>query len=202
MTFYGAYGKERLPNPNANRIQRWEKIAIRTYQPSDVQPYFEAAQESIAEVSRHLPWCHQEYSIQETQTWIEMMVPRLWEEQSQYEFVITDAITGGILGGCGLGRVDWANQTANMGYWVRTSRTRQGVATAASLLLAGFGFKHLGLKRIDVITSIENVPSLRVAEKLNPSEKKRVKSGWVIGDDVFDAVVFSLFPEDIMAATS
>ena len=172
-------------------------IAIRTYQPRDVHPCFEAARESIAEVSRHLPWLHPEYSIEETRMWIEKVVPKLWEQQSEYHFVITEVITGSILGGCGLDQVNWVSQTANLGYWVRTSRTRQGVATAASKLLVRFGFEQLRLKRIDVVTSIDNMASARVAEKLNPSEKKRVKNSFSTKEGVSDTIVFSLFSQDV-----
>jgi len=171
-------------------------IAIRTHQPRDVHPCFEAARESIAEVSRHLPWLHQEYSIEETRMWIEKTVPQLWEQQSEYHFVITEVATGSILGGCGLDQVNWVNQTANLGYWVRTSRTREGVATAASKLLVRFGFERLRLKRIDVVTSIDNIPSARVAEKLNPSQKKRVKDRSSTDGGVSDTIAFSLFPQD------
>ena len=172
-------------------------IAIRTYQPSDVHLYFEAARESIAEVSPHLPWLHPEYSIEEARIWIEKMIPRFWEQQSEYHFVITEVATGSVLGGCSLDQVDWSNQTANLGYWVRTSRTRQGVATAASTLVVRFGFEHLRLKRIDVVTSIDNIPSARVAEKLNPSEKKRVKGSLSTEGGVLDTIVFSLFSQDV-----
>lgn len=173
-------------------------ITIRTHQPSDVHPYFEAVRESMAEVSRHLPWCHQNYSIKEAQIWIEKMIPRLWEQRSEYHFVITEVATGSVLGGCGLDEVDWLNQTANLGYWVRTSRTRQGIATAASRLLARFGFEQLRLKRIDVVTSINNTASARVAEKLNPSEKKRVKDNYFFNDGPPNIIVFSLFSQDIL----
>ena len=173
-------------------------IAIRTYQPSDVHPYFEAARESIPEVSRHLPWLHQAYSIEEARMWIEKTVPFLWEQQNEYHFAITDAGTGRILGGCGLDAVNWTNQTANLGYWVRTSRTRQGVATAAARLLVRFGFEQLQLKRIDAVTSIENIPSARVIRKLNPSEKKRVKDNSPLNDGTPNTIVFSLFPQDIL----
>ena len=122
----------------------------------------------------------------------------LWKQQSEYHFVITDAVTGSILGGCGLDEVNWVNQTANLGYWVRTSRTRQGIATAASRLLACFGFAQLRLKRIDVVTSIENVPSARVIQKLNPSEKKRVKDDSSLNSGIPDTIVSSLFPQDIL----
>ena len=173
-------------------------IAIRTYQPRDVCPCFEAARESIAEVSRHLPWLHPEYLIEETRMWIEKTVPKLWEQQSEYHFVITEAATGSILGGCGLDQVNWVDQTANLGYWVRTSRTRQGVATAASTLLVRFGFEQLQLKRIDVVTSIHNIPSARVAEKLNPSEKKSVKDSSSSEGGTSDTIVFSLFSRDAL----
>lgn len=171
-------------------------IAIRTYQPQDVYLYFQAARESIAEVSRHLPWLHQEYSIEETRMWIEKTVPKLWEQQSEYHFVITEVETGSVLGECGLDQVNWVDQTANLGYWVRTSRTRQGIATAASRLLARFGFEKLQLKRIDVVTSIDNIPSARVAEKLNPSEKKSVKDSSSTEGVTSDTIVFSLFSRD------
>ena len=171
-------------------------ITIRTYQPNDVSSCFEAARESITEVSRHLPWLHPDYSIEETRTWIEKTVPKLWEQQSEYHFVITEVATGSVLGGCGLDQVNWVDQTANLGYWVRTSRTRQGVATAASKLLARFGFEKLQLKRIDVVTSINNIASARVAEKLNPSEKKSVKNSSSIKEGVSDTLVFSIFSQD------
>lgn len=177
-------------------------IAIRTYQPRDVHPCFEAARESIAEVSRHLPWLHQEYSIEDTRMWIENIVPQLWEQQSEYHFVITEVATGSILGGCGLDQVNWVNQTANLGYWVRTSRTREGVATAASKLLVRFGFEQLRFKRIDVVTSIGNIPSARVAEKLNPSEKKRVRNSPSSEEGVSDTIVFSLFPQEALSSGS
>ena len=173
-------------------------IAIRTYQSRDVHPCFEAAWESIAEGSRHLPWLHPEYSVEDTRMWIEKTVPKLWEQQSEYHFVITQVVTDSILGGCGLDQVNWVNQTANLGYWVRTSRTREGVATAASKLLVHFGFECLRLKRIDVVTSIDNIPSARVAEKLNPSEKKNVKDNSLTEGGVSDTIVFSLFSQDVL----
>ena len=172
-------------------------IAIRTYQPRDVHTYFEAARESIAEVSPHLPWLHQEYSIEETRMWIEKVVPELWEQQSEYHFVITEVATGSILGACGLDQVNWVDQTANLGYWVRTSRTREGIATTASKLLVRFGFEQLQLKCIDIVTSINNIASARVAEKLNPSKKKSVKDNSLTKGGGSDTTVFSLFLQDL-----
>jgi RimJ/RimL family protein N-acetyltransferase len=67
-------------------------------------------------------------------------------------------------GGC-LDQLD-ASGTANVGYWVRTSRTGQGIATAAVRLVARFGFEDLGLRRLELLIAVHNVASRRVAEKV------------------------------------
>ncbi len=168
-----------------------QEIAIRTYRPSDVCPYFEAARESMEAVSPHLPWLHPDYVLADTRSWITEQVPRLWAQQREYHFVITDTETA-LIGGCGLDALDWTDRTANIGYWVRTSRTGQGIATAAAKLLLRFGFERLALKRIDLVTSVENVPSVRVARKLNPSVTRRVISE----RDGSETVLFSVFPSN------
>src|SRR5437588_791403 len=41
-------------------------IMIRTYRDSDAASLYEAVRESIPEVSKWLPWCHEDYSIEES----------------------------------------------------------------------------------------------------------------------------------------
>ena len=43
-----------------------EVIRVRPLRTEDAQPLFDAARESIAEVSPWLPWCHENYSIEES----------------------------------------------------------------------------------------------------------------------------------------
>src|SRR5438876_1019870 len=56
--------------------------------------------------------------------------------------------------------------TANVGYWVRTSQTGQGIATAAVRLIAWFGFEDLGLLRLELLIAADNPASRRIAEKV------------------------------------
>ena len=44
--------------------------SLRTYDPDDAQPLWEAARESVAEVFPWLPWCHAQYSVAEAVEWI------------------------------------------------------------------------------------------------------------------------------------
>jgi RimJ/RimL family protein N-acetyltransferase len=69
-----------------------------------------------------------------------------WKKWSEYEFAITDSRDGFFLGGCGLNHINRAHQIANLGYWARSSRAKQDIATAAVLLVARFGFDELKLR--------------------------------------------------------
>jgi len=64
--------------------------------------------------------------------------------------------------------LDWisASGTANVGYWVRTGQTGQGIATAAVRRVARFGFEDLGLRRLELLVAVDNLASRRVAEKV------------------------------------
>lgn len=101
------------------------------------------------------------------------------------------------MGGCGLNRVDNVNKRANLGYWVRTGRTSQGAATTATLLLARWGLKEIGLNRIEILVATGNNPSLRVAEKVGARREGVLRKRIVVGDKVYDAVMFSLVRGDI-----
>ncbi|GAI57617.1 unnamed protein product, partial [marine sediment metagenome] len=99
--------------------------------------------------------------------------------------------------GCGLNHIDYKNRIANIGYWVRTSRTKRDVASAAVRLLAQFGFKKLKLNRIEVKAAVGNKASQRVAEKIGAKREGILRNRMVVRDRVYDMVMFSLIPEDL-----
>ena len=140
-------------------------ILLRPSQMSDIGPMYEAVRESITEVSRWLAWCCPDYSVEDSRTWIESR-PAAWEHGSEYSFAITDREDGTFLGTCGLNRLDPIHRWANLGYWVRSSRARKGVATAATLLVARFAFQELKLNRVEIVIAAGNHASLRVADKV------------------------------------
>jgi RimJ/RimL family protein N-acetyltransferase len=110
-----------------------------------------------------MPWCHEHYSIEESRAWLAVQVPA-FRDGSAFEFAIV-ATNGRYLGGCGLNQVDTLNKRANLGYWVRSSVTRQGVATTAVGLLRDWGFRHTDLVRLELVIAVGNLASLRVAQK-------------------------------------
>jgi ribosomal-protein-serine acetyltransferase len=169
-------------------------ILLRPYEMKDIEYLYSAAKESQPELSPWMPWCHANYSIVDSNQWIAERAEK-WEKNIAYSFAITDPRDGTHLGGCGFSDFRENNTVANLGYWVRSSRVKQGIATAATLLLAEFGFKELKLNRIEIMAAIENTASQRVAVKAGAVREGVMRNRFLLEGKVHDAVMFSLIPE-------
>ena len=172
------------------------RVTLRRYREEDAEPVYRAVRESIREISPWMPWCHNGYSFDDSKTWSASR-DDAWAKGEEYDFIIISNDDGFPLGVCGLNHFDNENRFANVGYWVRTGKTKQGVATSAILLLARFGFDELKLNRIEIVVSTENKPSQRVAEKAGATQEGILRKRLVVRDRVYDAVMYSMIPEDI-----
>jgi RimJ/RimL family protein N-acetyltransferase len=155
-------------------------------------------QESIAELTPWMPWCHPAYRQEETANWIERSIAA-WEARTEFNFVIV-ASEGTILGTCGLNRIDHPDGTANLGYWVRMSAAGQGVATRAAELLRTWAFENTSLHRLEIMASAENIGSQRVAEKLGACREGVLRQRMILRGRKHDAVLYSMLRVDDQAA--
>lgn len=171
---------------------RGEGVRVRRYAFSDVNALHAAVRESIAELLPWLPWCTNTYSKRESESWIQFN-EAAWEKNHEYNLVVTDD-AGELLGGCGLNAIDWANRRANLGYWVRTSRAREGVATKATRLVAELAFDDLKLRRIEIVAAVGNLASQRVAERAGAVREGIARNRLQLYGADHDAIVYSLIP--------
>jgi ribosomal-protein-serine acetyltransferase len=81
---------------------------------------------------------------------------------------------------------------ANLGYWIRTSRTREGAAREAIRLLVDFGFATLGLVRIEIVVAVGNISSQRAAEKTGAYREGLLRNRITHRREALDAYMFSL----------
>ncbi len=171
------------------------KILLRPYKMSDTESLYRAIRESIKEVGVWLPFAHENYAIKETRDWLKKRNSE-WRNGEAYDFSIFDAKDGSLIGGCGLNQISPLSKSANLGYWVRTSRIGQGIAPAATRLLANWGFDVLKLNRIEVVVAVGNEKSLRAAEKAGAKREGVLRNRLILREKTFDAVMHSLIPED------
>lgn len=173
-----------------------DNLILRKYEASFAQLLFEAASESrVGEFSRWMPWCHADYTIEESRAFIEK-VEENWRAQTQFGYAVFDAENDEFLGGVGLNQPNKTHKIYNLGYWVRISKHNQGIASRATRALAEAAFEDLPINRIEILSAIENVPSQKAAEKAGATREGVLRQRLVIGGTVHDAVIFSFVRED------
>jgi RimJ/RimL family protein N-acetyltransferase len=172
-------------------------ILLRTFREQDVPALFEAVRESIAEVSPWLPWCHQNYAIEETREFVSSRESAATDGE-WYSFGIFAKDDDRILGGVGINFINRVHQMANLGYWIRTSAAGLGFATMATRLAARFGFEQLGLQRIEIVAGVSNLASQRVAERAGAKREGVLRKRLLMRGEPLDAVLFSLVREDLL----
>jgi len=176
-------------------------IGIRRYQTGDVADLFAAARESIVELSSWMQWCGPNYSLEESTAWV-MSRESEWNQGEHYSFVIFDAATKQFLGSIGLNFINRVHHFANLGYWVRKSATKRGVATRAVRLAAQFAFTEAGLSRIEIVVALTYIPSQRVAEKAGAHFVGLLRKRLFLHDQAHDAKMYSLSGSIVFTANS
>ncbi len=173
-----------------------DMVRIRRYGAEDIPLLFEAARESVNEMFAWMPWCHQNYSFEESASFI-LSREAAWNQKTEFDFAILDVQTNRLLGGVGLNQFHQDRHFANLGYWVRSSCTGRGVGTAAALLAARLGFEDLRLQRIEIVAAVGNVASQKVAEKARAKREGVLRNRLWLHDRPHDAVMYSLVASDL-----
>jgi RimJ/RimL family protein N-acetyltransferase len=175
-------------------LLRGEGVCLRPLLPADAEAFARAARESARSVGRWMSWCHEHFSIDEARAWFAICAAEL-AAGSAVELGIFAADGGEVLGGIGLNHLIAEHKLCNLGYWVRASRQREGIATRAVRRMARFGFAELGLMRIEIVVAEGNVSSAGVARKADALYEGLARNRLVVGGVSVPAWIFSIVPD-------
>jgi len=173
------------------------RLTLDQFKFKDAASLYAAARASIDEVYPFLPWCHPNYSLADSENWIQTARSH-WAADNAWAFAIHEREHGKLVGGCGLNRID-EHRNANLGYWIATPATGQGFASEAAQALATYGIRHLHLIRIEIIMSIRNIASQKVAINLGAQHEGIARNRLFLHDETHHAHVYTLTKEDLLS---
>jgi RimJ/RimL family protein N-acetyltransferase len=176
-----------------------ERLVIRCWEPSDAETLDAAYDESVAELRVWMEWAAQPTSAPTVE--VLRRFRGFFDLGQDFIYGLFDH-AGECVGGSGL-HPRSSPGTLEIGYWIRTSRSRQGLATEVAAALTRVGIEHCGIERMEIKVEPGNEPSLRVARKLGYREEgvlRRHLPPLVAGGRKRDVVVFSLLPDELAAS--
>ncbi|CAG20779.1 GNAT family N-acetyltransferase [Photobacterium profundum] len=172
------------------------RLILRPFKTVDLLAHLTAVQESTEQLSPWLEWCTPHYDQHDAHEWIASS--RLsWQTDMSYELAIFDRFDDTFVGSVSISALIPMCNSANLGYWVRTSYHRQGIASEACLALAQFAFMTLGLTRLEIIVHPDNYPSQKTAIACNAQFECEARNRIFTHGKIHNGLVYSLIPEDL-----
>jgi ribosomal-protein-serine acetyltransferase len=178
-----------------------ESIGIRPFCGDDVPLLYGAVRESLDELCAWTTWCRPDFGLEHARTFI-LKCTQDWGACEGYNFAIVDLKDDTFLGCVGLGYVCPRHNFANVDYWVRRDWTGRGVATSATRLIAVFGLKELRFGRLEILVSVENMASRRVAEKAGAKFEGVLRKRLLLAGKSHDAAAYSLVAADLLFSSN
>jgi RimJ/RimL family protein N-acetyltransferase len=116
-------------------------------------------------------------------------------EGTREAFAIVDD-EDGFLGIAVVPRLDRENRTAELGYITASAARGRGVATEALRQLTEWAFGELGMQRLELLISVDNPASKRVAERAGYVREGVLRSLWFKQGRREDTEIWSRLPGD------
>ena len=148
------------------------RIVLRFWRPEDAASMLAAIDVDRQSLLPWLPWpAVDNRNVSECIYQIEKWRRHGETNDDNFVFGILDRATGDVLGGTGLHRIERESHQAEIGYWMRADRRRQGLCAEAVAHLISWAFRAQdeggwGLRRIEIVCASKNEPSRRVPQKL------------------------------------
>ena len=141
-----------------------------------------------------MSWCQARFALADAEAWFADCNRNL-ESGTAYDLGAFSIDGDRLLGGIAINQLNRRQNFGNVGYWVRQTCQRQGIASRAVRLITRYGFGELKLTRLEIVAPEQNVPSRRVAEKVGAVFECIARNRVLVHGKRQSAAVYSLVPD-------
>lgn len=139
------------------------QVLYRPYRHDDAIEFAQAVNASLDTLRPWLLWAHEGFSPAEARRWF--AATHMLRETGEANELGLFAGDGRLLGGAGLRYSSDQKNLCSIGYWVRSSEQRQGIASQAVRYLLDLAWQDQEKDTVEILAVAENMASRRVAEK-------------------------------------
>ncbi len=164
------------------------EVTLRAWQPEDADWYVSACADP--DIQR---WTSEPRDL--TADDVRRAIAEMHSTRAHAGMAVTDARTGQLLGNAGLARSAADPSVGEVSYWLALSGRGRGAATRAVRLLVGWAWR-CGLRRVELVTHVDNVGSQRVAERAGFHRDGVLARHRVIHGVAWDVVLYSVTPPE------
>jgi ribosomal-protein-serine acetyltransferase len=175
--------------PHRLETERLKLVAVDQSHARDLN---RAARESFDELRPWMGWVA-DLRLQQTENFAREMEHR-WKLSEGWMFAIM--YDGRAVGTIGLDVYQPMLEQAQLGYWIRSDLAGQGLMKEAARAVVNFAFEEVGLHRLELHASPDNVASVKVAEAVGFRREGLARDIARNVDGYYDCLTFGLLATD------
>ncbi len=176
------------------------RMVIRCWQPADAPLLKAAIDMSIDHLLSWMPWAQNEPTDLQAKIDLIRRFRGQFDLGQDFVYGIFNADETQVLGGTGL-HTRLGSDAREIGYWVRSDRINQGIATETAAALTRIVFEVDRLDRVEIHCDAENVRSAAVPRKLGFTHEATLRKRKVAGH-VRDTMVWTLLADEYPASAA
>ena len=169
-----------------------QRLLLRPMERSDFADMYDYARRE--DTSRYLVWTPHP-SLEYTRNYLGY-IAKLYRKGQFFDWAIVEKSSGRMIGTCGFTQLDLQHHVGEIGYVLNPTRHGRGYATEAVMRVLDYGFRELGLNRIEGRYMAENTPSRRVMERCGLSYEGVLRQSMLIKGVYRDIAICSIVYEE------
>jgi RimJ/RimL family protein N-acetyltransferase len=153
----------------------------------------DAVRESLDQLVPWMAWAKPTFGLEGCHAMLEV-AQEWWHTGRAHAFAIEGLPAHNFLGGTTLMRLgrDWP--AANLSYWVRTSASGAGVASAAVALVVPWALAQASYQEVEALVPLANPASRRVCEKAGGVPVESETRAVVLGQASYEVACYHFLP--------
>ena len=180
----------------SSRPRTTPRLELRPFRRRDVEALIAAVGSSLEELERWLPWVHPRYGRADALRFIRDSAAA-WVEGRAYDFAIRRPESPELhVGNISIWATSRRERAGEVGYWISSADTGDGIATEAATSVLAVGFEEMALHRVTLRIAVGNLPSERVAEKLGFVHEGLLRKEVMVGGEWLDHTLWAMLEEE------
>ena len=167
--------------------------SLRLFEESDADALFALTDRNREYLQEWLPWVPATRSAQSSLEFIRLTRRQVADNDGLALAIVRD---GAVVGVAGYHRVDWANRSTTLGYWLAAAEQGRGTMTEAVRALVDHAFGPWALERVEILAAVDNARSRAVPERLGFQHEGLRRHAELVGDRFLDLAVYAMLAAD------
>lgn len=169
------------------------ELSLERLDPKHTEAIFHLTDKNRTYLRQWLPWVDNVHTAEDTRAFI-ITTQAQFERNEGFQMAIV--WQGEIVGAIGHHRIDWANRSTSLGYWLAEPYQGKGIMTQACRELVNHAFQTLNLNRVEIRAATANYRSQAVPKRLGFQQEGIAREAEWLYDHFVDLIIFGLLRRD------